>query len=151
MLKYLNTMVTFSECPEEIALCINLTNCKIRCRGCHSPQLWKNIGTPLTVSKLKELIENNKGITIITFMGGDTEPWNVDALACWIKNHYQIKVGWYSGKDVLSEHIDPIHFDVIKIGHYDKTLGGLDSKTTNQRYYKVIDGHLEDYTKLFWK
>lgn len=151
MLKYLNATVTFSEFPEEIALCINLTNCHIHCDGCHSPILWKDIGKPLTVKVLNQLIEANKGITLVGFMGGDNEPWNVDALACWIKSHYQLKVGWYSGKDKLSEHVDPIHFDVIKLGPYIPDKGGLDHITTNQKYYKVIQGHLEDSTKLFWK
>lgn len=151
MLKYLNTMVTFSECPEEIALCINITNCHLHCEGCHSPVLWKDVGNILTTDRLDKLIKANDGITIIVFMGGDNEPWSIDSLACHIKNHYKIKVGWYSGEDTLNENINPIHFDIIKLGHYDKDKGGLDHRTTNQRYYKVINGHLEDCTKLFWK
>ena len=39
MLKYLNCQVTFAEVPDEISLCINITNCPNRCPGCHSPEL----------------------------------------------------------------------------------------------------------------
>ena len=35
MLKYLNTQVTFSEIPDEITLCINITGCKVGCEGCN--------------------------------------------------------------------------------------------------------------------
>lgn len=144
-------MVTFSECPEEIALCINLTNCHIHCEGCHSPILWENTGNILTTDKLDTLIKRNKGITIVVFMGGDNEPWLIDYFASYVKHRHCLKTGWYSGKDKLSIDVYPEHFDIIKLGHYDKDKGGLDHKATNQRYYKVINGHLEDYTKLFWK
>ena len=39
MLKYLDTMVTFSEIPDEVTLCINLTNCPYHCPDCHSKEL----------------------------------------------------------------------------------------------------------------
>ena len=71
MLKYLNTQVTFSEVPDEITLCINITGCKIGCKNCHSSYLAENIGNELNSNSIKELINNNKGITCICFMGGD--------------------------------------------------------------------------------
>ena len=37
MLKYSNYEITFAEVPDEISLCINLTNCPHKCIGCHSP------------------------------------------------------------------------------------------------------------------
>ena len=48
MLKYYNYMVTFSEVPDEISLCINITGCPIRCTDCHSKFLWENIGKEIT-------------------------------------------------------------------------------------------------------
>ena len=38
-MKYTDTQVTFSEFPDEIALCINISNCPWHCPGCHSPEL----------------------------------------------------------------------------------------------------------------
>jgi len=63
MLKYLNTQVTFSEIPDEITLCINITGCKIGCKNCHSSYLAEDIGEELNSHSLKGLIDNNKGIT----------------------------------------------------------------------------------------
>ena len=151
MLKYLNTQVTFSEVPDEITLCINITGCKIGCKNCHSSYLAENIGEELNSFSLKELISNNKGITCICFMGGDSNPLEVDALAQWVKINYPIKTAWYSGRQELSKDINLNNFNFIKLGPYIEDLGPLNSKTTNQRFYKVEEGKLVDITNLFWK
>ena len=151
MLKYLNTQVTFSEVPDEITLCINITGCKIGCKNCHSSYLAKNIGNELNSYSIKELINNNKGITCICFMGGDSNPLEVDALAQWVKINYPIKTAWYSGRQELSKYINLDNFSFIKLGPYIEDLGPLNSKTTNQRFYKIEEGKLIDITNLFWK
>jgi anaerobic ribonucleoside-triphosphate reductase activating protein len=61
-MKYLDYAITFSEFPDEIALCINISNCPHHCEGCHSPELWKDTGNILNKSSLSKLIESNKGI-----------------------------------------------------------------------------------------
>ena len=151
MLKYLNTQVTFSEVPDEITLCINITGCKIGCKNCHSSYLAEDIGEELNSLSLKELISNNKGITCICFMGGDSNPLEIDALAQWVKINYPIKTAWYSGRQELSKDINPNNFNFIKLGPYIEDLGPLNSKTTNQRFYKIEEGKLIDITNLFWK
>ena len=151
MLKYLNTQVTFSEVPDEITLCINITGCKIGCKNCHSSYLAEDIGEELNSFSLKELISNNKGITCISFMGGDSSPSKIDALAQWVKINYPIKTAWYSGRQELSKDINPNNFNFIKLGPYIEDLGPLNSKTTNQRFYKIEEGKLVDITNLFWK
>lgn len=155
MLKYIDTLVGFSEIPNEITLCINISNCPNNCEGCHSPWLSKDEGTPLTYVELKSLINRNKGITCVCFMGGDKEPWEIQRLAKLIQEDFDIKVGWYSGKDKMWEGIDLIYFDYVKIGSYKKDLGPLNNPNTNQILYKVY--HTEestiivDITNLFWK
>ena len=52
MIKYKETQVTFSEVPDEISLCINISNCPHRCKGCHSPYLQEDVGYELTPSGL---------------------------------------------------------------------------------------------------
>ena len=151
MLKYVDTKVTFAEVPNEITLCINITGCKIGCKNCHSSYLAENIGEELNSFSLKELISNNKGITCISFMGGDSSPSKIDTLAQWIKINYPIKTAWYSGRQELSKDINPNNFNFIKLGPYIEDLGPLNSKTTNQRFYKVEEGKLVDITNLFWK
>ena len=152
-MKYLNTMITFSEFPDEIALCINITNCPFHCEGCHSPELWKDNGIILNQNELARLIGENKGITCVGFMGG--KPKVINTLAAFIKNGlpYNLKVGWYWGGNSIPKEINTRWFDYIKLGPYDKELGGLDNPNTNQKMFKI--NHLnmdspEDITYRFW-
>ena len=149
MLKYVNTMVTFSEVPDEVSLCIEISNCPCHCINCHSPYLAEDIGEKLTLDKIYKLIDNNEGITCICFMGGDSSPKEIDMFARCIKDLYDIKVAWYSGKQELSKDINLKWFDFIKLGPYIEELGPLNSKTTNQRFYKVSNNKLIDITYKF--
>ena len=160
MLKYVNYDITFQEIPDEITLCINISNCPCHCIGCHSSYLAEDIGEKLTLDKIYKLIENNEGITCICFMGGDSSPKEIDMFAGCIKDLYDIKVAWYSGRQELSKYINLKWFDFIKLGPYIEEFGPLNSKTTNQRFYQVIKSHYEDGTSgyelldttyKFWK
>jgi len=147
-MKYLNTAVTFREFPDEISLCINITNCPFHCPGCHSPELWKDTGKILNKSSLSKLIESNKGISCIGFMGGDSDPIEISDLAAFIKLRYpNLKVGWYSGNKEISPLIKTDWFDYIKVGPYIKELGGLDNPNTNQRMWEIIRTKYGYYTK----
>jgi anaerobic ribonucleoside-triphosphate reductase activating protein len=152
MLKYLNTQVTFAEVPDEITLCINITGCKNGCKNCHSSYLAQDIGTGLTFNEVRKLIKKNSGISCIALMGGDAEPDKINTLASFIINHYgSIKVAWYSGRQELNNNIDLCNFDYIKLGPYKEEFGPLNSRTTNQRFYKVNGKELVDITNKFWK
>lgn len=148
-------MVTFSEFPDEISLCINISNCPCNCTGCHSSYLSEDIGTLLTMRKLKELVDSNKGITCIGFMGGDTEPHYINTLAQQIKESTDLKVGWYSGRQELNKFINPKWFDFIKLGPYIEEKGPLNNPNTNQKMYKVEHNKgsyaLVDITSKFWE
>ena len=151
MLKYVDSKVTFAEVPNEISLCINISNCPCACKGCHSSYLAEDIGNEINGNFIKELINNNKGVSCMCFMGGDSNPLEVDALAHFIKIYFPIKVAWYSGRQELSNSIDLSNFDYIKLGPYKEEFGPLNSRTTNQRFYKVSDGELINITSKFWK
>lgn len=155
MLKYVNYEVVFAEIPDEISLAINISNCPCKCSGCHSPYLAEDIGTLLTQRRLKGIIEKNKGITCVCFMGGDLEPHYINTLAKQIKETTDLKVGWYSGRQVLSAEINPKWFDFIKIGPYVEQFGPLNNPNTNQIMYKVVHESgknvLLDITNKFWK
>lgn len=157
MLKCLNTQVTFSEVPDEITLCINITGCKIGCKNCHSPYLAGDVGEELTCEKLEELIQTNNGITCIAFMGGDNDPMNICSLARYIKSFYpNIKVAWYSGKQELPKHFLLEEFDYLKLGPYIEELGPLNNPNTNQQMFEVIrleNGKYDllNITYKFWK
>ena len=152
MLKYVDAKVVFAEVPDEVTLAINISNCSCQCKNCHSSYLAEDIGTELTFNEVRKLIRKNSGISCIALMGGDAEPDKVNTLASFITNHYNsIKVAWYSGRQELSSVIDLFNFDYIKLGPYKEEFGPLNSRTTNQRMYKVHDCELEDITSKFWK
>ena len=154
MLKYVDTLVSFQEIPDEISLCINISNCPNNCPGCHSAYLKDDIGTPLTYTELMRILKDIRGITCVCFMGGDKEPWEIQRLAQFVKEK-GLKVAWYSGKQELHEDIRLANFDYIKLGPYIEELGPLTSRTTNQVMYKI--DHLADkpfvvdITSRFWK
>lgn len=157
MLKYTDFLVGFQEIPDEISLCINISNCPNSCIGCHSPWLKQNIGTILNSTELHRLIDVNKGITCVSFMGGDSEPELVNLLASEVKE-LDLKTAWYSGKSEISDKIELRNFDFIKIGPYLESLGGLDNPSTNQVMYEVCrvsklpeKFSLVNITNKFWK
>ena len=157
-LKYVDTAVTFAEVPDEISLCINISNCPIKCKDCHSKYLWENIGKQLNTKILDSLIKQNEGITCICFMGGDINVKEILIFARYIrKNYSNLKIAWYSGQEKISKIIKrELHnFDYIKTGPFIKEFGPLNSKTTNQRLYEVccisIWKVYHDITYKFWK
>jgi anaerobic ribonucleoside-triphosphate reductase activating protein len=151
MLKYVDAKVVFAEVPDEVTLAINISNCPCQCKGCHSSYLAQDIGTELTFNEVRKLIKKNSGVSCIAIMGGDAEPDKVNTLASFITNHYNsIKVAWYSGRQELNNNIDLCNFDYIKLGPYKEEFGPLNSRTTNQRFYKVSDGELVDITSRFY-
>ena len=155
MLEYVDTLVGFAEIPDEITLCINISNCPCHCKNCHSSYLAEDIGEPLDLQHLTNLIDSNKGITCVCIMGGDANPSEVDDIAQDIKEYYpNLKVGWYSVRDYISEDINLENFDYIKYGHYDENKGPLNSKTTNQVMLEieVVDNKVfkKDITSKFW-
>lgn len=156
MLKYVDAKVVFAEIPDEITLAINISNCPCHCEGCHSPYLAEDIGEPLDLQHLTDLIDKNKGITCVCIMGGDANPSKVDDIAQDIKEYYpEIKVGWYSGRQELSKEVDLHNFDYVKLGPYIKDKGPLNCRTTNQVLLEieVVQNKVfkKDITAKFWK
>ncbi|MDD2436719.1 MAG: anaerobic ribonucleoside-triphosphate reductase activating protein [Massilibacteroides sp.] len=152
MLRYVNYDIVFQEVPGEVTLSINLSNCPNHCKGCHSPYLWENIGEILDEHALVQLLERyGQSITCICFMGGDANPHEVEASSVFVREQTngRIKTAWYSGKNKLPETCSPQNFDYIKLGPYMEKLGGLDSATTNQHFYRVDQGKMTDITYVF--
>ena len=165
MIKFLDTAVVFNEVPDEVTLAIEITNCPGMCEGCHSPWLREDIGEELTVEKLNELIDKNKGITCVCFMGEGKDPEALKKLAYSIKlrSDYPYKVALYSGRDEVEEEYGD-YFDYLKLGPYIEKFGPLNKETTNQRLYKHTPDnrvaskigdkywfHWQDITYKFWK
>lgn len=156
MLKYVDSKVTFTEIPDEITLCINISNCPCHCEECHSSYLAEDIGKSLNLEALTNLIDSNNGISCVCIMGGDANPSEVDNIAQDIKEYYpELKVAWYSGRQELSKEIELKNFNYIKLGPYIKDKGPLNCRTTNQVMLEidVIQGKVfkKDITAKFWR
>lgn len=162
MLKYVDTRVTFAEVPDEISLCINLSNCPHKCRGCHSSYLQKDTGTLLTEALLDDMITEHKGITCVCFMGGDADVSKLYHFASYIHSRFELKVAWYTGMALNpnNNRVMTKYFDFIKVGPYERDKGPLTSKTTNQIFYTkgahmhkmdVSQEMFYDTTYKFWK
>lgn len=148
-LKYLGYSVVFQEVPNEVTLAINISGCPHRCEGCHSQYLWEYVGEYIA-DDITNLMKRYAGlITCVCFMGGDQNPEELSHLANIVKQN-KLKVALYSGSNKAINQI-PIYqqFDYVKIGHYDQTRGGLDSKSTNQKMYQRINSNWADITYKF--
>lgn len=166
MIKYIpeDTSITFSEVPNEISLCINISNCLCHCEGCHSAYLRSNIGEELTTEKLDELILVNDGITCVCFMGEGNDPEILQSLITFLKKHWKhLKIALYSGREDIPEDFYWNNLDYLKIGPYKAKFGPLNKITTNQRFYSfkkglratlILNGKAHPYwtddTYLFW-
>lgn len=151
-MKYTDTQVVFEEIPDEITLCVNISNCKFHCPDCHSKHLWEDIGYELNETSIDYLIDKNKGVSCICFMGhGNFDGWiEMKEYARYIKkNHNDMKVALFSGNDILP--LDELQeFDYIKTGRYISELGPLNSPSTNQRMYKNTgEGVWKDITGIY--
>ncbi|MDL2296670.1 anaerobic ribonucleoside-triphosphate reductase activating protein [Bacteroidales bacterium OttesenSCG-928-B11] len=145
MLKFTNYNIVFQEIPDEVTLAVNLSNCPNRCKGCHSPYLREDTGRLLDDDSLMEIVNEYDGaITCVCFMGGDADPEEVERLSVLIRKRSRgaLKTGWYSGKNCFPDCCSPLNFNYIKLGPYIEELGGLDSPTTNQRFYHVVNGEM---------
>lgn len=163
MIKYVDTKVVFQEIPDETTLAINISNCPCHCKGCHSSYLAEDIGTPLDEDSLVELLLDNKGITCIAFMGGDSDPEYINWLASIMRdmndsepgNWADVKIAWYSGRESLPKSINLNNFDYIKLGPYIEEKGPLSSRTTNQVMLQIDNSYgkpiTKDITSRFWK
>lgn len=134
-MRYSSVQVVFQEIPNEISLAIHVSGCALRCRNCHSSDLWNSkVGAELDRESLMELMTKyKKYVTCILFMGGEWEHENLISLI-EIARSEQVKTALYTGleyEDVNEQILSKL--DYIKVGPYKENLGGLRSKNTNQR------------------
>lgn len=152
MLKYADYDVVFQEVPGEVSLAINISGCPNACPGCHSQYLMEDVGWILDRENLDRLLSRyGRSVTCVAFMGGDRAPSEVQDLARYVREVFHLKTAWYSGKQDLPEKFDPECFNFVKLGPYVEALGGLSNPKTNQRFYRIENGKMENCTELFWK
>jgi anaerobic ribonucleoside-triphosphate reductase activating protein len=145
---YYNIQIVLQEVPGEISNCFSICGCTIRCKGCHSPFLWKEKnGQLLTQALFKHTLEKYKGLaSCVLFMGGE---WHKKELIGYLdiaqKSGY--KTCLYSGeshidKDILQQ------LTWLKTGKWVPELGGLDTTTTNQKFIDVTTNKILNHLFL---
>lgn len=148
-MNYYDFQVVFQEIPGEISLCFYITGCPLRCKGCHSPFLWKaGTGKKLTLNRFEILLKKYSTLaTCIVFMGGE---WHNKELIERLKKakSYQYKTCLYTGEDDVSAEIKD-QLTWLKTGKWISSLGGLESSTTNQKFIAVKTNTLQNH--LFTK
>lgn len=151
--------IVFQEVPDETTLALNISDCPHQCPGCHSSYLWQPVGEVLSFDWLQSVLDRYPYLTCVSIQGGDRNYHEVELVAQWIHGR-GIKTCWYTGFKQLPGDLQLQHFDFVKIGPYVEALGGLKSRTTNQRFYKVemfpddnntYHYKLHDMTEVFWK
>ena len=162
--------LTFNEVPDKLAVYFSLGDCGKHCKGCHSPELWEPIeGSPMSVFLKIAEREVEKGANAICVLGG-TE--------CNSFPHYKLitflqelatiaPTCLYSGSDDIAEMQRIANLGNctwLKTGSYKEDLGGLQSHTTNQRFFKKelrthidyvernysVESYWLDMTEYFW-
>ena len=98
MIYYSDLQVVLQEVPGEISLCVSVTGCPLRCKGCHSPFLWKKgTGSALTDEVFVAALERYKNmLSCVLFMGGE---WEAEALIhkLQIARSYSLHTCLYTG------------------------------------------------------
>lgn len=151
-LKYLGYSVVFQEVPDEISLAINISGCPVKCKDCHSKYLWEYKGSYLKQDIYALLSRYRDYVSCICFMGGNQNLNDLEC-CCNIVRDIGLKICLYTGY-TLSDKLKQFalkNLDYIKVGDYRADLGGLSSRSTNQRMYKIENGELKDITETFWK
>jgi len=140
IVKMIMDRIVYQEVPNEVSLLFQISGCQLKCKGCHSPELWnKNFGTELSNDFYRERILKYEGlITCIVFFGGE---WSPDELIEKLKiaREYNLKTCLYTGETRVSPNILE-HLDFIKAGPWMEERGGLNSKSTNQIFINLNTG-----------
>jgi anaerobic ribonucleoside-triphosphate reductase activating protein len=145
-MNYIKDMVTIGliEIPDEISLIIPVTGCGRNCQECHTPELQnKHNGESFTLDVLKGLLKRHENfISCVCFFEGDKDSEILSM--CKEIHRRRLKTALYTGADRVDDLAVEL-FDYIKLGHYDKDLGGLSSRTSNQMLFY----HKQDITYKF--
>lgn len=126
--------IVFQEVPEHISICFSIPGCSLQCDGCHSTHLWKkNNNRSLSLNNYLNVLKKYQAMAdCVLFMGGE---WNKTELIQFLllAKSMDFKTCLYTGLDTVDEDIlDQLNY--IKTGPWIKSLGGLSSPITNQRF-----------------
>ena len=136
-LHYSAEQVVWQEVPGEVALAYTITGCPVGCKGCHSVDSWPvGSGSPLTQEHLAQQLQKYRGlITCVLFLGGE---WQLAALLKLLKQvrNERLETCLYTGYESVSISLRE-QLTYLKTGPWIAARGGLESPTTNQRFYDL--------------
>lgn len=137
--------ILFQEVPDEVSLAYTVYGCPIQCRGCHSRDSWDlNGGAFLSAEMFSMHLKRYQSmVTCVLFFGGE---WHPDALIAKLKIARQkgLKTCLYTGADRVPLRIQN-NLTYLKTGPWQPKRGGLQSKTTNQKFLELASGNLLNY------
>lgn len=141
--------ITLSELPNYISLVLQVPGCQQSCPGCHSKELRDiNSGEDFSLEEFKAILNKYRGkLSGVVFLGGE---WFSDFIYFLEEaQDNRLKTCLYTGKEELEDTKILKYLDFIKYGPWIQEKGGLDSKTTNQRFINVKTN--EKLNKLFYR
>lgn len=161
MLKVYDSAVTFGEFPNEISICLNISNCPGTCELCSEPWLRQDVGELLTEEVIQKYIDSHLDCSLFGIMGGDRDHKDIIRIAQYVHSHSNMKVGVYSGLDYIDLELAS-YVDCYKIGRwippkgpedkwYETNNGVLQFPWSNQLYFIKDGTKLINATDLFRK
>ena len=151
-MKYLDSMITYSEVPDKVSLSIWITECQGTCEGCSMKELRESIGKELSTKVLLDIIKTQgKFAQVVTFLGEGKNKNELIELMITVLRYTDKKICLYSGQERMDEDIRKL-VTYYKVGPYIERLGGLTSEKTNQVFWvKDKDNLFHNETWKFWK
>ena len=139
-MRFAQKEIVLQEVPGEVSICFSITGCPLKCKGCHSPYLWKeNNGELLTTDIYKNILEKYKGFaTCVLFMGGEWFPKDLEEFLKIAKT-FNYKTCLYTGYNAIPDSILQ-QLTWLKTGPWNPSLGGLSNPNTNQKFIEVATG-----------
>ncbi|WP_322406725.1 anaerobic ribonucleoside-triphosphate reductase activating protein [Idiomarina sp. PL1-037] len=136
-LHYSAEQIVWQEVPGEVTLAYTITGCPVGCKGCHSVDSWPvGSGSSLTQEHLAQQLQKYRGlITCVLFLGGEWQPTALLKLLKQIRNE-GLETCLYTGYESVSISLRE-QLTYLKTGPWIAARGGLESPTTNQRFYDL--------------
>lgn len=155
LIPVVSTGITLNEVPGKVAFYAEIGECTARCPGCHSEHLWCPVANKMTLATLlaKTIRAKDQGADAVVLMGGTTNGIPEETLQTIINALSGIlPVCLYSGRDdtlLDTKLLLESKLTWLKTGSYKHALGGLQSTTTNQRFYEKVGKTVVDKTRYF--
>lgn len=136
-LHYSAEQIVWQEVPGEVALAYTITGCPVGCKGCHSVDSWPvGSGSSLTQEHLAQQLQKYHGlISCVLFLGGEWQPTALLKLLKQVRNE-GLETCLYTGYEDVSLTLRE-QLTYLKTGPWIAARGGLESPTTNQRFYDL--------------